>query len=221
MNFPLVESITVDQSECDLRWNEKWLAVDLDGTLVTYDEYLGDDVFGDIVQHVADDIHERHLQGWKIAIFTSRARTIKGVLFVKEFLQNAGIGFDLITNVKKPYFREFWDDRAVPLKPTKTVIESGVVNALDEAGKVFLERNRVYGDAYKSMHPEVMQGLFPGGISLVNEEDHCRFGLLGAIVGKMTRYCANFHNGGHQDSLTDLMAFVAMLKDYDDEISKR
>ena len=41
---------------------------------------------------------------------------------------------------------------------------------LKEASKTFLERNKVYGDNYKSVG-RVMKALFPNGVNLKTEED--------------------------------------------------
>lgn len=228
MSFPLIQIAENDQSELDLRWSEKWLAVDLDGTLCTYNGFNGFDVFGDIVQPIFDAVTERHIAGWYIAIYTARADTVEHAELVEKFLNSCGVPYNLITNIKKPYFREFWDDRASPvvrnegkfLDTTQNCI-SGVVSNLQEAAQIFTKRNADYGDAYKSIHPAVMESLFPSGIGLSSQDDHCRFGLFAAMVAKIARYSANFSNGGHSDSLTDLMAFAAMLKDVDDENSKR
>lgn len=223
LRFPLMDIHPNDSTECDLRWGEKWLAVDLDGTLLTYDSFQGHNVFGGVVTEVHRAMEARHNEGWNIAIFTARADTVEHAMMVREYLISSGIGFDLITNVKKPYFTEFWDDRARLVQKNTGCFISGntVVDNLQEAAKIFLERNEAYGDAYKSLHPSVMQALFPNGASLNTPDDHCRFGLVAAVVGKLTRYCANFDKGGHSDSLTDGMAFFAMLKGVDDEIGKR
>jgi hypothetical protein len=77
-------------------------------------------------------------------------------------------------------------------------------------------RNAEYGSAYKR-HGPAIAGLFPDGVVLVTEADHTRFAILTLLFGKLTRYAGSFATGGHEDSLTDLIAYTAMLKEVDQE----
>lgn len=77
-------------------------------------------------------------------------------------------------------------------------------------------RNAEYGNAYKRHGPAIAP-LFPDGVTLQTPEDHTRFAILTLAFGKLTRYAGSFHRGGHEDSLTDLIAYVAMLKEVDQE----
>ena len=52
--------------------SDKWLAVDLDGTLAVYDGWKGEDHIGDLVLPIAEKIEQRVNDGWKVAIFTAR-----------------------------------------------------------------------------------------------------------------------------------------------------
>jgi hypothetical protein len=92
---------------------------------------------------------------------------------------------------------------------TKTVPE-----ILREGADTYEERNKLYGDNYKR-HGAVMRALFPNGVNLHFADAHNRFGLLTQIVAKLTRYCENYNNGGHQDSLHDLTVYAAMLAEVD------
>lgn len=77
-------------------------------------------------------------------------------------------------------------------------------------------RNAEYGSAYKRHGPAIAP-LFPEGVELKTAEDHTRFAILTLMFGKLTRYVGSFANGGHEDSLTDLIAYTAMLKEVDEE----
>lgn len=77
-------------------------------------------------------------------------------------------------------------------------------------------RNAEYGSAYKRHGPAIAP-LFPEGVELKTPEDHTRFAILTLMFGKLTRYVGSFAKGGHEDSLTDLIAYTAMLKEVDDE----
>lgn len=93
-----------------------------------------------------------------------------------------------------------------------------VPDALRAAAKIYEERNALYGDNYKHFG-RVMEALFPDGLkfSLLGPKDWNRLGVLVQIVGKLTRYCPNFFEGGHDDSLDDLAVYAMMLKELDEE----
>ena len=100
--------------------NDKWLAVDLDGTLAVYDVWSGEDHIGDLVLPVAEKIKQRVNDGWKVAIFTARvsgqaaeAAYAEGIIW--RWLEDNNIANFIsgITANKHKHFREFWDDRAI------------------------------------------------------------------------------------------------------------
>lgn len=89
-----------------------------------------------------------------------------------------------------------------------------------ESADVQESRNAEYGAAYKRHGPAVA-ALFPEGVTLTTADDHNRFAVLTLIIGKLTRYCGSFSKGGHEDSLTDTIAYTAMLKEVDEEARLR
>jgi hypothetical protein len=91
-------------------------------------------------------------------------------------------------------------------------MNSTVPELLLAAAQTFDERNRVYGDAYKNFGG-VMQGMFPSGLTVNDVDAWNRLGLLVMVVGKLTRYTAQFDNGGHKDSAHDLINYAAMLEE--------
>ena len=92
--------------------------------------------------------------------------------------------------------------------------ESFVAKELLAAAILFEDRNRTYGEAYKS-HGAIMKAFFPSGLRLESANDFTRFGVFNAMVGKLNREAANFEEGGHYDSMTDLMVFAAMMIEVD------
>lgn len=82
-------------------------------------------------------------------------------------------------------------------------------DVLQEMADTFRERNKVYGDNYKSVG-NVMAALFPGGIALVMPDDFNRWHLFELIVVKLTR----FANSGltHIDSIHDAAVYAAMVE---------
>jgi len=87
---------------------------------------------------------------------------------------------------------------------------------LDNLSALYRERNAVYGDSYKN-YGALGTALFPNGIELKTAEDFARWGVLALIMSKLQRYCVNFDNGGHLDSLQDLAVYAAMLFELDEE----
>lgn len=87
---------------------------------------------------------------------------------------------------------------------------------LRQSAETFEGRDAIYGSVYKS-HGSIMTALLPNPVNLQSVEDHNRFGILNMIVSKLSRYCQNFENGGHDDSLLDLSAYAAMLRSLDQE----
>ena len=83
-----------------------------------------------------------------------------------------------------------------------------------ESADIQESRDAEYGSAYKRHGPGIAP-LFPDGVLLVTELDHTRFAILTLVFGKLTRYAANFANGGHEDSLSDMIAYTAMLQEMD------
>ena len=99
---------------------DKWLAVDLDGTLAVYDGWKGEDHIGDLVLPIAEKIKQRVNDGWKVAIFTARvsgqaSEAAHAKYIIWEWLGDNKIAhfISCITAVKGKHFTEFWDDRAI------------------------------------------------------------------------------------------------------------
>jgi len=57
--------------------------------------------------------------GENVEIFTARADNPKSIDVIKKWCKK-NIGKELpVTNVKKPYFKEYWDDRAIRVEKDK------------------------------------------------------------------------------------------------------
>lgn len=83
---------------------------------------------------------------------------------------------------------------------------------LQRGAETFRERNALYGDNYLRFG-EVMQRLFPDGVVLNSPEAFNRYGALTQCVAKLSRYCAQFDEDGHEDSAHDLMVYAAILQE--------
>lgn len=95
-----------------------------------------------------------------------------------------------------------------------------VPEMLREGADTYEERNAVYGDNYKNFG-RAMRALFPRGIECQSVDDYNRLGVIVQIVGKLGRYCEQFGEGGHDDSLLDLAVYSQMLRELDEEIHNR
>jgi len=94
------------------------IAVDLDGTLAYYDEFRGKDHIGKPIPKMMDRVMKWLDEGKKVVIFTARAHG--GELWIspiKKWLKDNGLPDLEVTNVKTPMMTEFWDDRAIQVKP--------------------------------------------------------------------------------------------------------
>ena len=89
-----------------------------------------------------------------------------------------------------------------------------VPQALKDLGKIYEERNAVYGDNYLHFG-QVMMGMFPRGLTLETEDDFNRFALFVWAASKLTRYAQSFNRGGHADSCDDASVYMQMLNEVD------
>lgn len=87
---------------------------------------------------------------------------------------------------------------------------------LRDSAATYEQRNKVYGDNYKSFGT-AMFGLFPNGLKIETTDDWNRLGILVQMASKLTRYAHQFPNGGHDDSLLDLAVYTTMLRELDAE----
>jgi hypothetical protein len=193
--FPTLQPINNDIEECNLRWGERWLAVDLDGTLCEYDGFKGHDVFGAIVKPINDAMTVRRNSGWKIAIFTARADTVEHAEFVSYFLVGNGIEYDLITNFKKPYFTEFWDDRAMPVERN----EGKFIDANKNEKDICSLDVQVEGSYYTDM--------------IIQPAEYCEYNKIPALESGVIKYVSRHSNKGGRKDLEKAIDLINMLID--------
>lgn len=91
-----------------------------------------------------------------------------------------------------------------------------VPERLADLGQLYGDRNAVYGDDFRR-YGRVLLALMPDGIRITNEQDANRLGILTQMIAKFGRYCAQFAQGGHPDSLDDLAVYSQILAMVDDE----
>lgn len=91
---------------------------------------------------------------------------------------------------------------------------------LREGAQTFEDRNKVYGNNYLNVGG-AMAALFPDGVTLKTADDHNRFHIFMLGIVKLSRYCNNWSNNGHADSIHDNTVYSAMLESIDEEIRSK
>lgn len=97
---------------------EKYIAVDLDGTLAKYNGWKGDTHIGPPIAKMVLRIKRWFRQGKKVKIFTARAHKMRtpAKRAIEAWCEKY-LGRKLeITNVKDPGMTRLWDDRAMDVK---------------------------------------------------------------------------------------------------------
>src|SRR5262245_10000415 len=82
---------------------------------------------------------------------------------------------------------------------------------LQKALDTFQDRGAIYRDNHQRLGA-LMDALFPQGVILKSADDHERFALISLLLVKLSRYAVEWNNGGHQDSIHDIIVYAAMLE---------
>ena len=101
--------------------------------------------------------------------------------------------------------------------PKLNSFQQGVVDRLRKSADIFEERAAVYKDNYKAVG-RVVEALFPDGHTQHSQEDHNRWHLFELVIVKLTRYANNYDAGGHEDSVDDMIVYLSMLGQIDEEM---
>lgn len=102
----------------------------------------------------------------------------------------------------------------------RTPFENTVIAGLDEAVQTYIERNAVYKDNFRNVG-NLVQDLFPEGVSLRSAEDFTRWHIFELFLVKLTRYAKNYKDGGHEDSLKDMTVYLSILQALDAEMASK
>lgn len=98
------------------------IAVDLDGTLATYDKWVALTHIGDPVPAMIDRVKQMLRDGYRVKIFTARCYGLNHEK-KREFeaaihrwtMKHIGVSLEA-TCMKEPLMIEFWDDRAIAVE---------------------------------------------------------------------------------------------------------
>lgn len=98
--------------------------------------------------------------------------------------------------------------------------QDDVIRGLEQAITTYKDRNAVYKDNFRVVG-DVVEALFPNGVELQTREDFTRWHIFELLIVKLTRYAANYPEGGHPDSLADMIVYLGILNGIDGEIRVR
>lgn len=121
----------------------KTVCIDIDGTLVHYDEWKGEQYFGSMIDGASSATRKLHEKGWYIIIFSTRSNKN----YISKFLIENKVEFDSINenpnqpeNAKggKPIADVYVDDRALCFKGDweQTVEDVLNFNSWEEMNKI-------------------------------------------------------------------------------------
>ena len=101
----------------------------------------------------------------------------------------------------------------VASKLEKIMKKKSVGELLKDAGKLFEQRDKEYGNGYERMG-KIMSSFFPDGLELKTKGDFDRYATFSMCMVKLNRYAENIGNGkvGHLDSARDLTVYASMLE---------
>lgn len=94
-------------------------AVDLDKTLAFHHSGMATRVIGKPIPGMMKQVKQWLADGDKVVIFTARAGKKGARPAIRKWLRKYGLPELEITNIKRPEFTDFHDDKARPVIPNK------------------------------------------------------------------------------------------------------
>jgi hypothetical protein len=93
---------------------EKWIGIDLDGTLSYYEEIPGRGLgeIGEPIPLMLQRVKKFIAEGRRVKIFTVRANYPEQIPLIKQWLIEHDLGDLEVTSVKDHYMTTLYDDRA-------------------------------------------------------------------------------------------------------------
>jgi hypothetical protein len=113
----------------------KYVCIDLDGTIAHYQDWQGDAFFGEPVHGVQEALANLQKAGWKIIVFTTRAN----ITLIRQYLEQHNIPFDYINeNPEQPenavggklYADAYVDDRGIQFNGDWAATQDAVLRFL-------------------------------------------------------------------------------------------
>lgn len=99
------------------RIGNKWIGVDLDGTLAEWDGWKGHQHIGKPIPLMVERVKRWTEMDIEVRIFTARASIAEHVAPVQKWLEDNGLPGLAVTNQKDYKMLQLWDDRCVQVIP--------------------------------------------------------------------------------------------------------
>jgi len=99
------------------RIGNKWIGVDLDGTLAEWDGWKGHQHIGKPIPLMVERVKRWLSMDIEVRVFTARASIADHVPPVQKWLEENGLPGLAVTNQKDYKMLQLWDDRCVQVIP--------------------------------------------------------------------------------------------------------
>ena len=100
------------------RIGNKWIGVDLDGTLAEWDGWKGHQHIGKPIPLMVERVKRWLSMDIEVRVFTARASIAEHVPPVQKWLEENGLPGLAVTNQKDYKMLQLWDDRCVQVIPS-------------------------------------------------------------------------------------------------------
>ncbi len=130
--------------------NQRYVCVDLDGTIAHYQDWQGEEFFGDPIEGVQAALDQLRKHGWRIIIHTTRTNQT----LIEDYLTRNSVPFDYINYNPdqpenaiggKPYADAYIDDRGIQFNGNWSVTLNEVLHFAPWEMRTELNQ----GDAYQ------------------------------------------------------------------------
>ncbi len=191
--------------------NQKYVCIDLDGTIAHYKEWQGEEFFGEPVEGVQAALQQLRSHGWKIIIYTTRSNQP----LIEGYLTKNSIPFDYINYNPdqpknalggKPYADVYIDDRGIQFNGNWPVTLNEVLNFAPWEVRKELDQ----GDEYRKEAVSFLARDYGEVFSQLREYDKqiweiTKFSFL-QLVGSIGAVWAVFLLANGKDALPLLIA---------------
>ena len=99
------------------RIGNRWIGVDLDGTLAEWDGWKGPEYIGKPIPKMLDRVKRWIKMDIEVRVFTARASVPEHIPPVQKWLKENGLDNVRVTNEKDYRMLQLWDDRCIQVIP--------------------------------------------------------------------------------------------------------
>ena len=102
--------------------SREWIAIDLDKVLASHAPGSGLSAIGHPIPKMMARVKRWLREGERVKIFTARATDKKQIPIIQAWLKEHGLPKLEITNIKDPFMKQLFDDKAFHVRPNRGVI---------------------------------------------------------------------------------------------------